>query len=1141
MSLLFSPVQGLFLNNVSRVYRSVLPWAWRSYCICQLLLGTFHPALAQQPTITPAVPQLQSYVPGSPTTAALERYVTMPVSEQSGTPSVSVPLFEVKSRQLKLPISLTYHAGGIRVTDDASWVGLGWSLQAGGMISRSLRGLPDEHETLGFLANRRTIPDAGTINDVLDFRLLQTVAENRLDCEPDLFSYNYPEGGGQFAFGVDGLPHPIPFDPVVIKASLLGFGSQLTITSPSGTVYQFADWESTTIRQRGPDVWHRSAWYLSRIISADATDTISFEYNRHRISYAPTQSQQQVLPIYYMLANGVPTNPNSEGVVTSTSYVETKAVKLFRIRFASGYVQFNADSTKRLDIPSDASLGSVELYAQATRQAPARLIRRFDLQQSYFQSTGGAAPRFNSRLRLDGITESAGSLRKPGHRFQYSAIPLPPRDSYAQDHWGFFNNRTNLDLIPRQIFQTIYQPRALGQADRTPDSAYVQAGLLQQIIYPTGGRTTLSFESNTTDERRKIPQPIKVYSAAALAPSNTPVTVSTTFKVEYSRDVRAAIDFSINCSGTGGWSHNTGGATLFDITDGKDRQIQIYKIAGCETNTVDEHTGIADSIMLLTGHTYQLMAESDNPDMETEMRVTWRDISAPDKYEHYKHLVGGVRIRRITTSPAAGGPTLTKRYSYVQPNHPDRSSGYTPGLPLRYSYRREIRYGVLEEPVIEFVTPGICSFYPNAGWEITAGSSPLGQASGQAVAYSAVSVDDGPRSGKTVSEYSVCQDSASTELPMVAPIDNSWRRGQLLSRSVYQSEDGSKFRLLERTTNTYSLDSRNRSVIQGFKVMAQVASRGSACNNIPEKREFSTGYYAYQNFSHPSYWLHLDSTVVYRYAAQDTTQAPLTTTTLYQYGNPNHAQPTTIRVCAGTADTLTTRYRYPLDFATSGAADTASRGIQALVARHVLAPVIEQQQWRQHDWPLGLTAGTVVHYDGLRPRRIWQLKTVDPILPTNFQPSAVQQGQFQQDARYQEAAVIDRYDARGNVLEQHRPGEAPVTYLWGYNACYVVAEIKNATYPEVLAVLGQPAVDALAGPNPGSAADIRAKINLLRTRLPAARVTTFTHAPLVGPTSRTAPDGRTLFYEYDAFGRLLRTRDEQNRVLSQQEYHYSRP
>lgn len=54
-----------------------------------------------------------------------------------------------------------------------------------------------------------------------------------------------------------------------------------------------------------------------------------------------------------------------------------------------------------------------------------------------------------------------------------------------------------------------------------------------------------------------------------------------------------------------------------------------------------------------------------------------------------------------------------------------------------------------------------------------------------------------------------------------------------------------------------------------------------------------------------------------------------------------------------------------------------------------------------------------------------------------------------------------------------------------------------------------------------------------------AQLTSYTHQPLVGMTSQTTAAGRTIFYEYDGLGRLVCTRDEQDRILSQQQYHYA--
>ena len=43
----------------------------------------------------------------------------------------------------------------------------------------------------------------------------------------------------------------------------------------------------------------------------------------------------------------------------------------------------------------------------------------------------------------------------------------------------------------------------------------------------------------------------------------------------------------------------------------------------------------------------------------------------------------------------------------------------------------------------------------------------------------------------------------------------------------------------------------------------------------------------------------------------------------------------------------------------------------------------------------------------------------------------------------------------------------------------------------------------------------------------------------MGLAGQTDPSGRSVTYEYDALGRLVRTRDEQGHILSQQQYHYA--
>src|SRR5579871_1126609 len=80
----------------------------------------------------------------SPNATALAKVTDIPVSFHTGVPNIDIPIYTVHEGPLTMPVSLSYHASGIKVMEQSSWVGAGWSLNAGGVITRAVRGLPDE-------------------------------------------------------------------------------------------------------------------------------------------------------------------------------------------------------------------------------------------------------------------------------------------------------------------------------------------------------------------------------------------------------------------------------------------------------------------------------------------------------------------------------------------------------------------------------------------------------------------------------------------------------------------------------------------------------------------------------------------------------------------------------------------------------------------------------------------------------------------------------------------------------------------------------------------------------------------------------------------------------------------------------------
>jgi hypothetical protein len=135
--------------------------------------------------------------------------------------------------------------------------------------------------------------------------------------------------------------------------------------------------------------------------------------------------------------------------------------------------------------------------------------------------------------------------------------------------------------------------------------------------------------------------------------------------------------------------------------------------------------------------------------------------------------------------------------------------------------------------------------------------------------------------------------------------------------------------------------------------------------------------------------------------------------------------------------------------------------------------------------------------------------------------------------------VLAKYDSKGNVIEQIDRSGVTTAVVWGYNYSYPIAEIKNASYQDVINVLGQTVIDQLNSA-PGTDAQVRQKLQVLRsaTSLNKARVTTYTQSPLVGMTSVTDINGFTTYYQYDSFNRLKLILDKDQNIIKRYNYNY---
>ena len=66
----------------------------------------------------------------SPEVASLAKFSEASNNHFTGAAGVSVPIEVLEEGNLRVPISVNYHASGIRVGDVASRIGIGWALSA---------------------------------------------------------------------------------------------------------------------------------------------------------------------------------------------------------------------------------------------------------------------------------------------------------------------------------------------------------------------------------------------------------------------------------------------------------------------------------------------------------------------------------------------------------------------------------------------------------------------------------------------------------------------------------------------------------------------------------------------------------------------------------------------------------------------------------------------------------------------------------------------------------------------------------------------------------------------------------------------------------------------------------------------------
>jgi hypothetical protein len=218
-------------------------------------------------------------IPPSPAAGELTKYINYPVDLSNGLVKISIPLYEIVDGDIRIPITLDYHASGIKPNIHSNdWLGDGWSLSTGPSLSRTINGGPDEcFYDYSMIANSQPTYDQ-----------LNTVANQAYDITLDEFYYSLLNTSGRLYFKRDInnalKPVTIPIDPIKISLPVANrYDNFINISDTKGLKYFFGGsdtrFEDLVVNQYGLTEHNvATAWKINKIYSPLTNRTVSFDY-----------------------------------------------------------------------------------------------------------------------------------------------------------------------------------------------------------------------------------------------------------------------------------------------------------------------------------------------------------------------------------------------------------------------------------------------------------------------------------------------------------------------------------------------------------------------------------------------------------------------------------------------------------------------------------------------------------------------------------------------------------------------------------------------------------------------------------------------------------------------------------------------
>lgn len=1113
--------------------------------------------------------EISRIIPPSPEATQMILYGNNNVNYYTGAVDVKIPIYTINENGFQLPIALSYSgSNGIRVTETASWVGLGWNLIVGGVISRTIRGVADDDKFKGGLLYKKLPVPEIEDNLLANVQEFKDILNGKRDGEPDQFHYNIPGYSGSFYLKtMNGEVKVIqkPYSNCIIipkineqrnRFSLESF----TIITPEGITFKFTEEEKTRSYSFGmgsnlSDLDYRTtSWYLTHITNYNKSFNIYLEY----------YTLNEINIIEEVASNEIWTDETYQEFYQT--YLTQNPKRIKKISFTNGYVFFEKSTLSRCDVKNDCWLNDIKVFQSHTGLT---LIDKYTFSYDYFTDNGhrplnteAEAEDLKLRLCLKSVQRKAES---PYILTYNDDVYLPSRDSKARDHWGFYNG-TNRNETLEPKYRVLYisgmvgtepiiQKRIVGEADRFPDPKYSQAGMLTKVTYPVGGYTIFEYENHkVSNDRESIKDPLRKLNKfiqnnidnkvlTITLPVRETNDYSNTLTTEKFPMYIKLIDqpFAIVNNRLMGryiqhveyWlilkNKSDDKITSYCLFDGENIDYRSFYI---EKGNYECYLKIIDPNL------YYQNNNGDNKPLILNLK--WEnELNTPQR------IVGGLRIKSIINHD--GTKTYKKVFSYL--SSLGMSSGKI-GIVPKYGF--EALQGNISGSIANLNNYVSKTFIRTVNTD-----KPLVFTNGSCVGYSRVEEkqlnDQNIDIGKIVYEYTTFSDFNDvrcyyTEYPedlnyaynfleknvvdgLCIPVDSKDAlRGKITSQKTYDKE-GNEVKSVSYTYQKINYDPDLR-ILQRVKQDEFVI--GLVCKAVG-KNSLNAHFPSGSNTSSLS-MISPDDYAIFGYYKDfgvwvgnhvtETKYQGVTSKTINHYFNidefaeKRYFQLSQQQIVLDSSNNQFINYKYPYDFIDLDSENNLAK--EKLLQKNVLIPLEKQVLFNKDTIEI--------------IRSDYRLNSNNLIVKDKIR-------KWEKGIGLKTEIEFNKYDNKSNLLCANESNNIEVVFYWNSNKTLPIAKFENVSYSDIynnaalIANLNQMSsiTNLYKEENRILLLELNTKI---RELLPEdVFVTTFTHNPLVGISSQTDNRGRTTYYSYDNLGRLTQVHDHNYNILKKTDYH----